>query len=200
MNQSKFSLLLCMPVLLVLTLFQTGCDQSNQEDSSQTGNKADTASPVETVADQPSQESKKAAAETTPEQSAVSPAPSTITDTETNPSTDEMQASAELYQVVDGNKLDEFSYEGFKLYRNWCARCHGTYGQGMVGPNLAESLNIISKEQFVEVVTHGKTGQIGSMPAWESNQGVMNGMDNLYAYLKARADGAIGEVKPTKQK
>ncbi|WP_366658784.1 cytochrome c [Methylophaga sp.] len=134
-----------------------------------------------------------------PEQNPVSPAPSTMTDAETTPSTDDMQASGGLYQVVDGNKLDEFSYEGFKLYRNWCARCHGTYGQGMVGPNLAESLNVISKEQFVEVVTHGKTGQIGSMPAWESNEAVMNGMDNLYAYLKARADGAIGEVKPTKQ-
>ena len=105
----------------------------------------------------------------------------------------------DLYSVVDGNKLDGFSYEGFKLYRNWCARCHGTYGQGMVGPNLAESLNIISKDQFVQTVTHGKTGQIGSMPAWESNDTVMAGMDNLYAYLKARADGAIGEVKPAKQ-
>lgn len=104
-----------------------------------------------------------------------------------------------LYNVVDGNKLDSFSYEGFKLYRNWCARCHGTYGQGMVGPNLAESLNVISKDEFIEVVTYGKTGQIGSMPAWESNASVMNGMDNLYAYLKARADGAIGEVKPSRQ-
>lgn len=108
-------------------------------------------------------------------------------------------ASGGLYNVVDGNKLDAFSYEGFKLFRNWCARCHGTYGQGMVGPNLAESLNVISKEQFVDTVTHGKTGQIGSMPAWESNDSVMKGMDNLYAYLKARADGAIGEVKPKKQ-
>ncbi|HCD06124.1 MAG TPA: cytochrome C, partial [Methylophaga sp.] len=26
------------------------------------------------------------------------------------------------------------------------------------------------------------------------------GMDQIYAYLKARADGAIGEVKPSKAK
>ncbi len=113
----------------------------------------------------------------------------------TETATSEPESGA-LYKVVDGNKLDAFSYEGFKLYRNWCARCHGTYGQGMVGPNLAESLNVISKAQFVEVVTHGKTGQIGNMPAWETNDSVIKGMDNIYAYLKARANGAIGKVKP----
>jgi len=96
--------------------------------------------------------------------------------------------------------LDSETYNGYKLYRNWCARCHGTVGQGMVGPNLADSLNVITKEEFIATVTHGKMGQIGMMPAWESNPKVMEGMDQIYAYLKARADGAIGEVKPKKAK
>ncbi|MBD3635080.1 MAG: c-type cytochrome [Methylophaga sp.] len=104
------------------------------------------------------------------------------------------------YSVTNGHELDAETYEGFKLYRNWCARCHGTYGQGMVGPNLAESLNIISKEEFFSVVENGKTGTIGSMPAWSSNPQVMEGREQLYRYLKARADGAIGEVKPKKAK
>ena len=104
-----------------------------------------------------------------------------------------------LYSVIDGNKLDANSYAGFKLYRNWCARCHGTYGQGLVGPNLADSLNVISKEQFFDTVENGKAGSIGSMPAWKTNMGVMDGLDKLYAYLMARADGAIGVVKPKKQ-
>ena len=125
-------------------------------------------------------------------------APSRVDTEQTTMSPDDAVTS-ELYTVVDGNKLDAQSFEGFKLYRNWCARCHGTYGQGMVGPNLAESLNRISKQEFVDVVTHGKLGQIGSMPAWDSNAKVMSGMDNLYAYLKARADGAISEVKPERQ-
>lgn len=104
------------------------------------------------------------------------------------------------YQVTNGHELDAETYTGFKLYRNWCARCHGTYGQGMVGPNLAESLNIISKEDFFNTVENGKTGTIGSMPAWSANPQVMEGRENLYRYLKARADGAIGEVKPKKAK
>jgi len=104
-----------------------------------------------------------------------------------------------LYSVIDGNKLDENSYAGFKLYRNWCARCHGTYGQGLVGPNLADSLKVISKEQFFDTVENGKAGSIGSMPAWKKNMKVMDGQDKLYAYLMARSDGAIGVVKPKKQ-
>ena len=111
-----------------------------------------------------------------------------------------VHADEMLYTVEDGKMLDADSYNGFKLYRNWCARCHGTYGQGMVGPNLADSLNVISKEEFVTTVTDGKMGTIGSMPAWKSNDKVIAGMDNLYSYLKARADGAIGEVKPKKIK
>ena len=104
-----------------------------------------------------------------------------------------------LYSVVDGNKLDENSYAGFKLFRNWCARCHGTYGQGMVGPNLADSLKVISEKQFYDTVENGKTGTIGSMPAWKANVEVMENKGQLYAYLKARSDGAIGVEKPKKQ-
>jgi hypothetical protein len=47
-------------------------------------------------------------------------------------------------------------------------------------------------------VADGKVGQLGSMPAWKANQAVMDGRDNIYSYLKARADGALGEVKPRK--
>ncbi len=104
------------------------------------------------------------------------------------------------YTVTNGNELDADSYKGFKLYRNWCARCHGTYGQGMVGPNLADSLNVISKEEFFQTVENGKSGTIGSMPAWKANVKVMEGREKLYSYLKARADGAIGVEKPKKSK
>lgn len=124
-------------------------------------------------------------------------APAPITDTVDNPAENENESA--LYSVVDGNKLDANSYAGFKLYRNWCARCHGTYGQGMVGPNLADSLKIITEKEFFDVVENGKAGTIGSMPAWKANVKVMAGRDQLYAYLMARSDGAIGVEKPKKQ-
>lgn len=129
-----------------------------------------------------------------PQANVVTPAPQE----EANNSKEDESESA-LYSVVDGNKLDANSYAGFKLYRNWCARCHGTYGQGMVGPNLAESLNVITEKEFFDTVENGKSGTIGSMPAWRTNSKVIAGRDQLYAYLMARADGAIGVVKPKKQ-
>ena len=104
------------------------------------------------------------------------------------------------YTVSNGNELDATSYKGFKLFRNWCARCHGTYGQGMVGPNLADSLKLISKEEYYNTVKNGKVGTIGSMPAWKENTEVMANSEQIYAYLKARSDGAIGVEKPNKAK
>ena len=104
------------------------------------------------------------------------------------------------YTVTNGNELDATSYKGFKLFRNWCARCHGTYGQGMVGPNLADSLKLLSKDEFYNIVENGKVGTIGSMPAWKANAEVMGNSDQIYAYLKARSDGAIGVEKPKKSK
>ena len=108
------------------------------------------------------------------------------------------KADVQPYVVTGENQLDSETYKGFQLYRNWCARCHGTYGQGLVGPNLADSLNKISYETFMEVVADGKTGRIGVMPGWQSNPQVMDGRKHIYRYLKARADGAIGAVKPEK--
>lgn len=109
-----------------------------------------------------------------------------------------VQAEVQPYTVTDNNQLDAETYKGFQLYRNWCARCHGTYGQGLAGPNLADSLNKISYEDFLDIVAKGKMGQIGMMPGWQSNQQVMDGREHIYRYLKARADGAIGAVKPIK--
>jgi len=110
------------------------------------------------------------------------------------------KAEEAAYTVTDGSHVDAETYQGFKLYRNWCARCHGTYGQGMVGPNLADSLGVITKEEFFNTVENGKSGTIGSMPAWSSNPKVMQGRAQLYRYLKARSDGAIGQIKPKKSK
>ncbi|HEC74025.1 MAG TPA: cytochrome C [Methylophaga aminisulfidivorans] len=111
-----------------------------------------------------------------------------------------VMADDKPYTVTNGNELDAASYKGFKLFRNFCARCHGTYGQGMVGPNLADSLKVITKEEFFHTVEHGKTGTIGMMPPWSTNKKVMKSRDEIYSYLKARSDGAIGEVKPKKAK
>lgn len=103
-------------------------------------------------------------------------------------------AEDKLYTVTDGNVLDEETYKGFIIHRNQCARCHASFGQGMIGPNLADSMNNLTREEFDDIVTNGRM----AMPPWKASAEVMAGLDNLYAYFKARADGAIGEVRPKK--
>lgn len=97
-----------------------------------------------------------------------------------------------FYTVADGSLLDSETYKGFIVHRNMCARCHGNYGQGMIGPNLAESLNNLGREEFELIVANGRN----AMPPHNTNTQVMEALDNLYSYYKARADGAIGEVRP----
>jgi len=104
------------------------------------------------------------------------------------------------YTVSNGDELDIQSYQGFKVFRKWCARCHGTYGQGMRAPNLAESIAVISKEEYLQVMMSGKRSakarEIGTMPGWKGNAEVMENLDNIYSYLKARADGEIAAIAP----
>jgi hypothetical protein len=37
------------------------------------------------------------------------------------------------------------------------------------------------------------------MPAWQDNPNIDPYLDDLWAYLKARADGALGPGRPVKQ-
>ncbi len=109
------------------------------------------------------------------------------------------EIKTELYTVVDGVNVDKNTMEGFRTWRALaCDRCHGANQEGMVGPSLLESMKLITKEQFVEIITEGRLEK--GMPAFKTSDKVMSNMDNLYAYLKGRSDGAItkAKVKPIK--
>ncbi|HZP91462.1 MAG TPA: cytochrome c [Burkholderiales bacterium] len=95
-----------------------------------------------------------------------------------------------LYTVVDGYKVDAQTLKGFKAWRAAaCDRCHGANQQGLVGPSLIDSLKRLSKEDFVKTITEGRLEK--GMPSWKNSKMVMGNIDQLYAYLKGRSDGAI---------
>ena len=48
----------------------------------------------------------------------------------------------------------------------------------------------------MQVLVKGKNGRIGIMPGFNDNPQVINGREQLYNYLRARADNAIGPVQP----
>ena len=99
-------------------------------------------------------------------------------------------SGGKLYTVVDGNKVDANTLQGFRTWRAAaCDRCHGANQEGLVGPSLINSLKTLTKEEFVKTVTNGRPNT--QMVAFSGNAEVMKNMDQLYAYLKGRSDGAI---------
>lgn len=99
-------------------------------------------------------------------------------------------ANAAPYQVSDGTKVDTQTLSGWRTWRAMaCERCHGAAQEGMVGPSLVGSLKVLSKDQFKEVVLKGRIEK--GMPNFDGSKMVVENIDNLYAYLKGRSDGAI---------
>ncbi len=99
-----------------------------------------------------------------------------------------------LYKVVDGYKVDENTMKGFRTWRAAaCDRCHGANQEGMVGPSLIASLKTLTKAEFVKTVRDGRLEK--GMQSFGTSPQVMDNMDQLYAYLKGRSDGAIKRAK-----
>ena len=99
-----------------------------------------------------------------------------------------------LYQVQDGYKVDAQTMKGWRTWRAAaCDRCHGANQEGMVGPSLVNSLKILTKEEFVKTVRDGRLEK--GMVSFAGSPQVMDNIDNLYAYLKGRSDGAITRSK-----
>lgn len=105
-----------------------------------------------------------------------------------------LHADNKPYSIVNG-KVDGKTFQGWQTFKSTCGLCHGDSGQGNPAPALNERLRVLSKEQFVNIVTNGK----GLMPPWKTNSEVMDNLDNIYGYLKARADKALGAGQPEKQ-
>jgi mono/diheme cytochrome c family protein len=128
------------------------------------------------------------------------------------------------YRVVNG-KVDESTYRGWQIYHSSCHTCHGVDAKGtQVAPSLIERMRDLSASDFtVKVLTsyrivldsnsawaddstairdaivaevlRRERGEL-VMPAWEGDSKVHPHLLDLYAYLKARSDGALGPGKP----
>lgn len=106
------------------------------------------------------------------------------------------QVKTALYTVVDGSKVDAKTLNGFRVWRQAnCAACHGANQEGLAGPSLVERLKVLSKDEFTNVVLNGKIER--GMPAHKDSPIVTKGIDDMYAYLKGRSDGAIKTSKVT---
>jgi mono/diheme cytochrome c family protein len=100
------------------------------------------------------------------------------------------QAEDPPYKVVDGNKVDARTLDGWRTWRALaCERCHGPQQQGMVGPSLIDALKRLSREEFNKTVLEGRPEK--GMPNFNGSEQVTKNLDGLYGFLKGRSDGAI---------
>jgi methanol metabolism-related c-type cytochrome len=108
------------------------------------------------------------------------------------------------YKIQADGTVDWYTYSGYRRYHSECHVCHGPDGMGSTyAPALKDSLKTLSYGDFLGVVASGRknvsTSQESVMPAFGSNQNVACYMDDLYVYLRARANDALGRVRPAKR-
>ncbi len=105
------------------------------------------------------------------------------------------------YRITADGKVDWYTFSGFRRYHSECHVCHGPAGMGSsFAPNLLESVKTLGYGKFLEIVVNGRvnvgTATQNVMPGFATNLNVMCFLDDIYAYLVARADGAVAPGRP----
>jgi mono/diheme cytochrome c family protein len=106
------------------------------------------------------------------------------------------QAADKLYRIENG-KVDAKTYNGFRRYHASCNHCHGPDGLGStVGPSLVERAP--DADAFRRIVRDGVSGSRGVMKGFADDPNVSPYVDDILAYVQARADGALPPGRPTR--
>jgi methanol metabolism-related c-type cytochrome len=129
-------------------------------------------------------------------------APEAVTTEENGKSYD--AAGNPTFKIEPDGTVDWFIYSGYRRYHADCHVCHGPDGEGSsYAPGLVDSVNRIDYATFMEVVASGRqnvgAGKQNVMPAFGTNLNVMCYLDDIYIYLRARAQGELPRGRPAKK-
>jgi len=105
------------------------------------------------------------------------------------------------YKIQADGTVDWYTYSGYRRYHSECHVCHGPDGMGSsYAPALKDSLKTMSYGEFLATVASGRknvsSAQENVMPAFGNNPNVTCYLDDLYVYLRARANDALARVRP----
>lgn len=124
----------------------------------------------------------------------------------------------------DAAPLPPSIYLGWRIYQGHCARCHGPAAEGSdSAPDLLPRVRGMSEERFaatvlqryqwvvpkseaagegagrealIQDILRRRDGPI-EMPLWERQPAVRANLDDLYLYLRGRANGSVDTGRPT---
>jgi methanol metabolism-related c-type cytochrome len=107
------------------------------------------------------------------------------------------------YKIGADGMVDWHTYSGFRRYHSDCHVCHGPDGMGSsYAPALKDSLKTLNYSDFVGVIAGGRknvnSAQENVMPEFGTNANVMCYVDDIFVYLRARANDAVGRGRPAK--
>ena len=106
-------------------------------------------------------------------------------------------AAGKFYQIANG-KVDAQTFNGFRRYHAGCNHCHGQDGAGSTfAPSPVVMLAGI--DVFRRVVKDGRTNGSSVMKGFGDDPNTAPDIDDIYAYLQARADGALGPGRPARR-
>ena len=107
------------------------------------------------------------------------------------------------YKVEKDGTVDWYAYSGFRRYHSDCHTCHGPDAEGSsYAPALKNSLSTMSYADFANIVVNGRknvtTAQENVMPAFGTDPNVMCYLDDIFVYVRARANEAVPRGRPQK--
>src|SRR5712692_2331567 len=107
------------------------------------------------------------------------------------------------YNVQSDGTVDWPTYSGFRRYHSDCHVCHGPDGEGSsYAPALSNSLKTMNYSDYSNIVVNGRknvnAAQESVMPAFGTNRNVMCYFEDIFVYLRARANNAVPRGRPQK--
>jgi methanol metabolism-related c-type cytochrome len=113
------------------------------------------------------------------------------------------KAGNPTFKIQADGTVDWYTYSGYRRYHSECHVCHGPDGEGSsYAPALKDSLKTMSYADFTATVIGGRknvnTASENVMPAFGTNPNVMCYLDDIFVYLRARANDAWPRERPEK--